>query len=301
MKIHIIFKGSLRGTWPLFKENYMAMIHEPLSLQTQGAQIKVSAFLWEDEDNKEFSKQFKNVDVYEYPLEKMGKGKYETLKGMFDDVLDFCHKNEDDTDYYIILRPDLLYKSPIDVFLDLPTPVPVVRRRKQIDESAYQAEKKKLRIDFDILLPHKEYEIHWITHRRVGDSFYVFKSDASVLKRIKLALNDIDLIRQSTSLYQTDEDYIKQHLTHHWYDSLVNQQLNIDFLLPGCYDSNTYHVATSHLGRKIRSVSKNPFYITGDKNINVHGIFYPHDDVDIDGLIRGEKKLNYENIETIYR
>jgi len=299
MKIHIIFKGSLRGTWPLFKENYMAMIHEPLRLQ--GHKLKVSAFLWEEENNKDFKKLMKFTEFKEYPLRLMEVNPYTTLKGMFDDVLDFCSENQDDSDYYIILRPDLLYKSPISVFLDLSSPVPVIRRGDRIDESAYQAEKKELRVEFDILLPHKEYEIHWITHRRVGDSFYVFKSDSLVLKKIKSALRDYDSISKSASLYQTDEVYIKEHLTHHWYDSLVNQGLKVDFLLPGCYDSNTYHAFTSHLGRKIRSVNKNPFFITGDKNINVHGIFYPHDDVDIDGLIRGEKKLNYEDIETIYR
>ena len=57
----------------------------------------------------------------------------------------------------------------------------------------------------------------------------------------------------------------------------------------------------SFLSWRAKKFNKNPFFITGDKNINVHGIFYPHDDVDIDGLIRGEKKLNYEDIKTIYR
>ena len=49
MNIHIVFKGSLRGTWPLFKNNYMSMIHEPLL--EQGHKIKVSAHLWEEENN----------------------------------------------------------------------------------------------------------------------------------------------------------------------------------------------------------------------------------------------------------
>ena len=274
MNIHIVFKGSLRGTWPLFKNNYTSMIHEPLL--EQGHKIKVSAHLWEEENNKDFAKEFSAIEVIEYPLHWREKNPYTTLKGMLDDVIDYCSVNSEDSDYYIILRPDLLYKSPINLHLDWNK-------------------------EFEILLPHREYEIHWITHRRVGDSFYVVKSDSDVFKKISAALNNYKLIKESAELYQTDEDYVKEHLTHHWYDSLINQQLKVDFLLNGCYDSNTFHIRTSHLGRSIRSTNKNPFFITADKNIHVNGIFYPHDDVDIDGLLRGEKKLNYEDIETIYR
>ena len=102
----------------------------------QGHRIKVSAHLWEEENNKDFAKSLECIEVIEYPYIG-GRNPHTTLKGMFDDVIDYCPINSEDSDYYIILRPDLLYKSP-NLHLDLNK-------------------------EFEILLPHREYEIHWIT------------------------------------------------------------------------------------------------------------------------------------------
>ena len=276
MNIHIVFKGSLRGSWPLFQKNFETMIAKPLL--DQGHKIKISAFLWEEENNKEFKKLMEFSEFKEYPLHLMEVNPYTTLKGMFDDVLNFCRKEclDGDEDYYLILRPDILYKSPIDLHLDFNK-------------------------DFDIMLPNKEYEIHWITHRRVGDSFYVIRGEGLVFRRILMALNDFKLIKESADLYQTDETYLREHLTHHWFDSLIKQNLKVDFLLDGYYDSNTYHKSVVHLDKQILAPNKNPFFISGAKSILDDGLYYVHDDVDIDGLILGEKKLNYEKIKTIYR